>query len=150
MRPGSCPICGMALEPLTVSLDEEENPELTDMTRRFWVAVVLTIPVFVLGMSDLIPGSAVAATDTDVDAGMGATDSRYACGAVGWLAILRACMAVDRESQSEHVHADRARRGSGLRVQRDRSARCPEYFPRRFAMHHGNVPVYFEAAAVIT
>ena len=54
--PGSCPICGMALEPLTVSLDEEENPELIDMTRRFWIAVVLAIPVFALGMSELIPG----------------------------------------------------------------------------------------------
>src|ERR1044072_2918674 len=54
--PGSCPICGMALEPVTVSLEPEENEELTVMTRRFWVAVVLTIPVFVLGMSDLIPG----------------------------------------------------------------------------------------------
>ncbi|HKY45038.1 MAG TPA: YHS domain-containing protein, partial [Pyrinomonadaceae bacterium] len=54
--PGSCPICGMALEPLTVSLEDEKNPELVDMTRRFWVAVVLSIPVFVLGMSDPIPG----------------------------------------------------------------------------------------------
>ena len=54
--PGSCPICGMALEPLVASLDEEENHELKDMSRRFWVAVVLTIPVFALGMSDLIPG----------------------------------------------------------------------------------------------
>ncbi|HYK21565.1 MAG TPA: YHS domain-containing protein, partial [Pyrinomonadaceae bacterium] len=50
--PGSCPICGMALEPMTPSLDEEKNPELVDMTRRFWIAVVLTIPVFVLGMSE--------------------------------------------------------------------------------------------------
>ncbi|HEY6216082.1 MAG TPA: heavy metal-binding domain-containing protein, partial [Pyrinomonadaceae bacterium] len=54
--PGSCPICGMALEPLVASLEEEENTELTDMTRRFWTAVILTTPVFVLGMSDLIPG----------------------------------------------------------------------------------------------
>src|SRR6185437_9408851 len=54
--PGSCPICGMALEPLVATLDEEENPELRDMSRRFWVAVALAIPVFVLGMSDLIPG----------------------------------------------------------------------------------------------
>src|SRR5678816_4472864 len=42
--PGNCPICGMALEPLTASLEEEENHELTVMTRRFWVALVLTIP----------------------------------------------------------------------------------------------------------
>ena len=54
--PGSCPICGMALEPMAVSLDQEENPELKDMSRRFWIAVVLAIPVFVLGMSDVIPG----------------------------------------------------------------------------------------------
>ncbi len=53
--PGSCPICGMALEPMTATADDA-NPELEDMTRRFWVAVVLAIPVFALGMSDLIPG----------------------------------------------------------------------------------------------
>src|SRR5262245_8636860 len=42
-KPGSCPICGMALEPRTISIEEEENPELTDMSRRFWVGVVLTL-----------------------------------------------------------------------------------------------------------
>src|SRR5215213_1849623 len=50
--PGSCPICGMALEPMTASLEEVENPELTDMTRRFWTGVILTIPVLALGMSE--------------------------------------------------------------------------------------------------
>jgi Cu+-exporting ATPase len=55
--PGSCPICGMALEPLVVSLDEEDNTELRDMTRRFWLALALSIPVFVLGMSEMIPVS---------------------------------------------------------------------------------------------
>lgn len=55
--PGSCPICGMALEPRTAELTEEEkNPELIDMTRRFWVSVVLTIPVVVNTMSAHIPG----------------------------------------------------------------------------------------------
>ena len=54
--PGSCPICGMALEPRTTSIDDEQNPELASMTRRFWISVGLTIPVLVLGMSDLIPG----------------------------------------------------------------------------------------------
>src|SRR5574338_1371447 len=44
--PGSCPICGMALEPLTISLEQEENHELKDMTRRFWIGVALSIPVF--------------------------------------------------------------------------------------------------------
>ena len=55
--PGNCPICGMALEPRTVTLADEENHELKDMRRRFWVSVVLTIPVVVIGMGDLIPGA---------------------------------------------------------------------------------------------
>ena len=43
-EPGSCPICGMALEPRTVTATEEDNPELRDMTRRFWVSVAFTVP----------------------------------------------------------------------------------------------------------
>ena len=53
--PGACPICGMALEPRTVTVEEEENPELVSMTRRFWISAALAIPVLALGMSDLIP-----------------------------------------------------------------------------------------------
>lgn len=54
--PGSCPICGMALEPVTVTADSGPSPELADMTRRFWVGVALSIPVVVLGMgADLVP-----------------------------------------------------------------------------------------------
>lgn len=54
--PGSCPICGMALEPRTASLAETENPELTEMSRRFWIGVALTFPLLLIGMSELIPG----------------------------------------------------------------------------------------------
>src|SRR5690242_3257010 len=54
--PGNCPICGMALEPRTVTAVEEENPELRDMTRRFWISVVLTVPLMFLAMSDMISG----------------------------------------------------------------------------------------------
>src|SRR5258708_35131881 len=50
-KPGSCPICGMALEPMVASIDEGENPELTDMRRRFWICLVLTIPVFISAMA---------------------------------------------------------------------------------------------------
>ena len=57
--PGSCPICGMALEPLTVTLEVEENPELKSMTRRFLVSLALTLPVFLLAMSEMIPGQPV-------------------------------------------------------------------------------------------
>jgi P-type Cu+ transporter len=62
VRPGpdSCPICGMALEPRTVSLTEEENPELRDMWRRFVVSLTLTVPTFVIAMSDVIPGQPLA------------------------------------------------------------------------------------------
>ena len=55
-EPGNCPICGMALEPRTVTLDEAPNPEQTDMTRRFWWSVALSLPVFLLTMSEMIPG----------------------------------------------------------------------------------------------
>jgi len=57
--PGTCPICGMALEPRTGSLaaGEEKNPELEDMTRRLRVSAILTAPLFLLAMSDLIPGA---------------------------------------------------------------------------------------------
>jgi len=54
--PGSCPICGMALEPLTITAEEPENEELRDMMRRFWIGVVLTIPTLAIGMADLVPG----------------------------------------------------------------------------------------------
>ena len=60
--PGSCPICGMALEPRapTAGADEETSPELADMTRRLWVAAVFTIPVFILAMGDLLPGEPIS------------------------------------------------------------------------------------------
>ena len=53
--PGACPKCGMALEAEMATLEEEVNPELVDMTRRFWVAAVLSVPVLVLGMSEMLP-----------------------------------------------------------------------------------------------
>jgi Cu+-exporting ATPase len=56
-RPGSCPRCGMALEPRTVLAEEGPNPELIDMTRRFWVGLILGLPLFVLAMSHLLPAS---------------------------------------------------------------------------------------------
>lgn len=56
-QPGSCPICGMALERRAVEgTADDDNPELRDMTRRFWVATVFAIPLVVLAMGDLLPG----------------------------------------------------------------------------------------------
>ena len=59
-HPGACPKCGMALEPKTVTAgtDDEENAELRDMTRRFWIGAALALPVFVLAMTHLIPALA--------------------------------------------------------------------------------------------
>jgi Cu+-exporting ATPase len=60
LGPGTCPICGMALEPRDQSLDQEEsNPEIDDMTRRLRIAAIFTVPLFLLAMSDLIPGEPV-------------------------------------------------------------------------------------------
>jgi Cu+-exporting ATPase len=55
LEPGNCPICGMALEPRSVSATEEENPELRDMTRRFWVSTALTVPLLAIAMAAM-PG----------------------------------------------------------------------------------------------
>src|SRR2546430_2877397 len=54
--PGACPICGMALEPRTISLSDEPNPELVDMTRRFWIGALLGAPVFLVTMADMAGG----------------------------------------------------------------------------------------------
>ena len=58
--PGACPICGMALEPRTVTLEEPPNPELADMTRRFWWSLAPTAIVVLLGMTEMIPGRPIA------------------------------------------------------------------------------------------
>lgn len=57
--PGTCPICGMALEPQVATLDDAPNDELASMVRRFWISVPLSVVVLVLGMSDVIPGMPV-------------------------------------------------------------------------------------------
>jgi Cu+-exporting ATPase len=63
--PGACPICGMALEPRIVTASAEENPELRDMTRRFWVGAVLTVPLLVIAMGSMLwPGFFVRRVDT--------------------------------------------------------------------------------------
>src|SRR5208282_4328751 len=53
-EPGHCPICGMALEPRTVTVKEEDNPELRDMTRRFWISVLLTVPLLAIAMGSML------------------------------------------------------------------------------------------------
>ena len=60
--PGPCPICGMALEPRRIALDEGPNPELVGMTRRFWIAAALSTPIFSLSMADMASGGQLTMT----------------------------------------------------------------------------------------
>ena len=106
--PGSCPICGMALEPRTVTV-EVDNPELRDMSRRFWISLVLTAPLVIGGMlMDMVPSWKYSIADMDYD--LGRIRARDAGRALGWMAILRALLDVNQKPQREYVHADRAGR----------------------------------------
>ena len=58
--PGSCPICGMALEPVAVTLDDRPDPELRQMSKRFWISLVFTAPLFALVMLDMLIGRVIS------------------------------------------------------------------------------------------
>jgi Cu+-exporting ATPase len=144
--PGSCPICGMALEPEQVSLDDAPDPELADMTRRFWVALALTLPVFVLemgshlGLMHLVPPlwsnwiSFVLATPVVLWAGAPFF-------ARGWNSLL---------TQNLNMFTLIAL-GTGVAwLYSVIGTLAPQWFPPAFRDMHGTVAVYFEAAAVIT
>ena len=146
--PGSCPICGMALEPRTITVDEEENPELVDMTRRFWVSVVLSLPVFLIGMNDILPGrplERIASMDT-----LGWIQFALATPVVlwgGWPFFVRAWQSIVNFRLNMFTLI-----GLGVAVAYIYSVVAklfPDIFPDSFK-EHGLVPVYFEAAAVIT
>jgi len=146
--PGSCPICGMALEPVTASLDEEENPELADMTRRFWIAVVLTIPVFALGMSELIPGQPLQQLiSMSALAWVQLVLATPVVLWAGWPFFLRAWQSIVNRSLNMFTLI-----GLGVGVGYLFSVIAvlvPGIFPASFRDPEGNVPVYFEAATVI-
>ena len=95
--PGSCPICGMALEPMTVSADDDVDPELDDMSRRFWFCLVLTIPLLLLSMAEMVPGLSFPELLT----GRALVWIQFALAApvvlVGRPAVLRAGLGFDRQ-----------------------------------------------------
>jgi Cu+-exporting ATPase len=146
--PGSCPICGMALEPRTITVEEEENPELVDMTRRFWVSVVLSLPVFLIGMNDVLPGRPLERI-ASMDA-LGWIQFVLATPVVlwgGWPFFVRAWQSIVNASLNMFTLI-----GLGVAVAYIYSVIAklfPHVFPDSFK-EHGLVPVYFEAAAVIT
>lgn len=147
--PGSCPICGMALEPRTVDLTEEENPELVDMRRRLVVSVILAAPVFLIGMSDLFPvplwrGMASPTTLSWVQLILATPVVLWS----GWPFFVRAWQSLVNRSLNMFTLI-----GLGVGVAYIYSliaTLAPGVFPHSFRGHSGAVPVYFEAAAVIT
>ncbi len=148
-KPGACPKCGMALEPRVVTLEEAENPELTDMTRRFWICLALTIPVFLLAMSEMIPGQPVQhamghRAVTWIQFALATPVVLWGGGPFferGWASI------VNRSPNMFTLIAI----GTGAAFLFSIVATLvPDLFPPSFRGHAGEVAVYFEAAAVIT
>jgi P-type Cu+ transporter len=148
-EPGTCPICGMALEPRTVSLEEEENPELTDMTRRFWISVILTVPLLLIAMSEMLPGQQVqhafsARLLTWVQLLFATPVVLWG----GWPFFVRAWASiVNRSLNMFTLIAIGTGTAYGFSVL---TTLLPDIFPASLRTHSGQVAVYFEAAAVIT
>ena len=140
--PGSCPICGMALEPMLPAEGEAANPELRDMTRRFWVGVALSLPLIVLAMAANFVGLAPR-TAVWLELIL-ATPAVLWCGwpffERGWRSIL------SRRLNMFTLIA----LGTGVAYTYSLvAALAPGIFPPSFRTAGGGVPVYFEAAAVI-
>ncbi len=133
--PGACPICGMALEPRTVTAQEQPNRELLDMRRRFIFAAVLSAPLLVIAMGHLLPTWVELVLATPV------------CTWAAWPFYERAVASVRNRSLNMFTLI-----GLGVAVAYGYSlvaALAPQVFPPAFRDAMGHVPVYFEAAAVI-
>ncbi|HXU08550.1 MAG TPA: copper-translocating P-type ATPase, partial [Blastocatellia bacterium] len=146
-QPGSCPICGMALEPRTVT-GEEKNEELIDMTRRFKIGVVLTVPLLLLAMSDLIPGQPVQhAISMRV---LGFIQLALATPVVlwgGWPFFQRGWASVVHRSLNMFTLIAV---GTGVAYWYSVIGTFfPDLFPASFRGHDGEVGVYFEVSAAI-
>ena len=146
-KPGPCPICGMALEPDTVQI-EEHNPELREMTRRFWASLVLTVPVFAMSMSDLLPGMPL--------------QHAVSPGAIAWIELVLAAPVVlwggwpffqrgwaSLVNRSLNMFTLIAL-GTGVAFGFSVFATLlPGALPESLRSGHGGAPVYFEPAAFI-
>ena len=148
-RPGNCPICGMALEPRTISLEDEENPELVDMRRRLIVSAILAVPLLALAMGRELPGAAgewLAAVPNAQWWQLGLATPVVLWG--GWPFFVRAVQSIRYRSLNMFTLI-----GLGVAVAYLYSLVAtlfPNIFPDKFRdAHSGAVAVYFEAAAVI-
>jgi P-type Cu+ transporter len=147
--PGACPICGMALEPRTITAHDEENPELADMTRRFWIGLALTVPVFAMAMGEMLPGSPLQRLVSPVAQGW--AEMLLATPVVlwaGWPFFVRMWASFINRSPNMFTLIGI---GTGAAYAFSVVATLfPNVFPASFRGHHGQVDRYFEAASVIT
>ena len=145
--PGSCPICGMALEPEVASLDDGPNPELADMTRRFWIGLVLALPPLVLEMGGhLVGGHGLA--EPVVSNWIQLVCATPVVLWAGWPFFVRGWQSlVTRNLNMFTLIAI----GTGVAYLCSVAGTvAPWLFPEALRGHGGAVAVYFEAAAVIT
>ena len=148
-EPGHCPICGMALEPRTVTAQEEENPELRDMSRRFWISLVLTAPLLVIAMGSMLPGMPL---ERVLPAGwLPWLELALATPVVlwgGWPFFQRGWASIVNRSTNMFTLIAM---GTGVAYAYSLIATLvPQIFPESFRGMHGRPDVYFEAAAAIT
>ena len=144
--PGNCPICGMALEPLEPSAEEEANPELIDMTRRFWVSAALALPVLILVMAAELFGIELLSMRTSMWVQLALTTPVVLWG--GWPFFERLWASLKTRNLNMFTLI-----GMGVGVAYSYSlvaALAPQLFPSSLRTMDGLVPAYFEAAAVIT
>jgi P-type Cu+ transporter len=143
--PGSCPKCGMALEPRTVA-GAEENPELADMTRRFWVSVILSTPLFVLAMGSMLPSTHAWVSGTV----LALVEFALATPVVlwgGWPFFVRMWQSIVNRYPNMFTLIGI---GTGTAyLYSVVAAFFPNIFPASFRSEHGGVELYFESAAVI-
>ena len=144
--PGSCPKCGMALEPETISLDHKPDPELIDMTRRFWISLALALPVFILDMAAHLGG--VHLLPAQIANWMSFALATPVVMWGGWPFFVRGWNSL----RTRHLNMfTLIAMGTGVAYVYSVSATlAPQIFPPAFRDMHGAVAVYFEAAAVIT
>ncbi len=144
--PGSCPKCGMGLEPLIAN--DDENEELKDMSKRFWLAALFTIPLFILSMGDLLPGQPISKLMSAKWKVIFELILAFpVCFYSAWPFYVRGIDSIKRKSLNMFTLI-----GLGVSVAFIYSlfaALVPDIFPISFRDSNGHVAVYFEAAGVI-
>jgi Cu+-exporting ATPase len=147
--PGSCPICGMVLEPVTVGAQEGPDPELADMTRRFWIGLVLTLPLLAFVMGDMLPGEPLRhLVPGRVSAWLQLVLATPVVLWAGWPFFVRGWTSIVNRSLNMFTLIAL---GTGMAwIYSVVGTVAPGIFPESFRTHGGEIGLYFEAAAVIT